>query len=340
MPKQKQPLLKIKRLHTGFYINEQLHHAISDINLTVNEGEIICIVGESGCGKSVLSLSIMQLLPKLIAEISEGEIIFAGENLVNKTTDEMNKIRGKEISMIFQEPMTALNPVFTIGFHLTEVFKNHTNLSKKEAREKAISLLTQVGISRPESIVDDYPHQLSGGMRQRVMIAIAIALNPKLLIADEPTTALDVTIQAQILELLRQIHHEHGMSIMLVTHDLGVVAEMAERVVVMYAGQIVESATVKELFQNVKHPYTEALLGSVPHLDHDEEMLLTIKGVVPSIEKMPKIGCRFADRCMKAFSDCAHISPQLAQVDDNHYARCLLHEACYPKDRVQPEEVK
>lgn len=340
MTKQKQPLLKIKHLHTGFYIDNQLHHAISDINLSINEGEIICIVGESGCGKSVLSLSTMQLLPKFTSEISQGEILFQGEDLVHKSVDEMNKIRGKEISMIFQEPMTALNPVFTIGFHLTEAIRNHTKVSKKEARKKSIDLLKQVGISRPESIVDDYPHQLSGGMRQRVMIAIAIALNPKLLIADEPTTALDVTIQAQILDLLKQIHDDHGMSIMLVTHDLGVVAEMADKVIVMYAGQIVETASVTELFQNSKHPYTEALLGSVPHLDHDEEMLVTIEGIVPSIQKMPKRGCRFADRCKKAFSDCAHISPQLAKVDDDHYARCLLHEACYPKESAQTEEVK
>lgn len=332
-------LLEIKHLHTGFYIDEELHHAITDINFTINEGEIVSIVGESGCGKSVLSLSIMQLLPRLISKISDGEIIFEGENLVHYTTDEMNNIRGKDISMIFQEPMTALNPVFTIGFHLTEAFKNHRSISKKEAREKSIDLLRQVGISRPESIFDEYPHQLSGGMRQRVMIAIAIALKPKLLIADEPTTALDVTIQAQILELLRNIHEENNMSIVLVTHDLGVVAEMAERVIVMYAGQIVESASTRALFQHAKHPYSDALLGSVPHMDQDEEVLQTIKGIVPSIQNMPQKGCRFADRCKKAFSDCAHVSPQLAEVDNNHYARCLLYDVCYPKESVQTEEV-
>src|SRR5699024_3587736 len=207
-------------------IEDELHHAIEDINLTIHPKEIVCIVGESGCGKSVLSLSIMQLLPKLISKVSEGEILFEGKDLVQQTTNDMNTLRVKDISMIFQEPMTALNPVFTIGSHMIEAFRNHKKITKKEAREKSIDLLRQVGISRPDTIVDDYPHQLSGGMRQRVMIAIAIALNPKLLIADEPTTALDVTIQAQILDLLRQIHDDHDMSIVLVTHDLGVVAEM------------------------------------------------------------------------------------------------------------------
>jgi peptide/nickel transport system ATP-binding protein len=252
----------------------------------------------------------------------------------------MNKIRGKEISMIFQEPMTALNPVFTIGYHLIEAFRNHTKITKKEARQKSIDLLKQVGISRPETIVDDYPHQLSGGMRQRVMIAMAIALHPKLLIADEPTTALDVTIQAQILELLKDIHDEHNMSIMLITHDLGVVAEMADRVVVMYAGQVVETTSATKLFKDSKHPYTEALLGSVPHMDHEEEMLQTIAGIVPSIQDMPVHRCRFADRCKKAFADCHKIAPQLARVDDDHDARCLLYDACYPKQTTAKEEVK
>lgn len=340
MSEEKNPILEVKHLHTGFYIDEELHHAISDINLTVNEGEVISIVGESGCGKSVLSLSIMQLLPKLISEISDGEIMFQGENLVNYKTDKMNKIRGKEMSMIFQEPMTALNPVFTIGSHMAEAFRNHQKISKKEALNKSVDLLRQVGISRPDTIIHDYPHQLSGGMRQRVMIAIAIALNPKLLIADEPTTALDVTIQAQILELLKDIQQKHGMSIVLVTHDLGVVAEMAERVVVMYAGQIAEVAEVKELFKNPKHPYTQALLSSVPRMDSDEEELATIGGIVPSIQNMPTQGCRFADRCQKAFSDCAHISPQLAEVDDGHSARCLLYDACYPETQATTEEVQ
>jgi len=340
MTDEKNPLLEVKHLHTGFYIDNELHHAISDINLTVNEGEVISIVGESGCGKSVLSLSIMQLLPKLISEISEGEIKFENKDLVQFNTKEMNKIRGKDISMIFQEPMTALNPVFTIGSHMIEVFRNHQKMSKKEALERSVELLRQVGISRPETLIHDYPHQLSGGMRQRVMIAIAIALNPKLLIADEPTTALDVTIQAQILELLKEIQQKHGMSIVLVTHDLGVVAEMAERVVVMYAGQIAEIAEVDELFKNPKHPYTQALLGSIPRMDQDEEELSTIGGIVPSIQNMPKKGCRFADRCKKAFGDCTHITPQLAKVDEEHSARCLLYDTCYPEKHPATEEVQ
>lgn len=340
MENQKQALLEVKQLHTGFYINKELYYAIEDIHLTISPKEVVCIVGESGCGKSVLSLSIMQLLPPLISEISAGEILFEGKDLVGKTTKEMNTIRGRDISMIFQEPMTALNPVFTIGSHLIEAFRNHVNVTKKEAMQKSVELLRQVGISRPETIVDDYPHQLSGGMRQRVMIAIAIALNPKLLIADEPTTALDVTIQAQILDLLKQIHEDHDMSIVFVTHDLGVVAEMADQVVVMYAGQIVERSLVVELFQNTKHPYTEALLGSVPHMDQEVEVLHAIDGVVPAIQHMPEKGCRFADRCHKAFEDCAHISPQLAEVNDQHEVRCLLYDACYPKEEAGKEGVK
>lgn len=332
MPKQKQTLLDIKNLYTGFFINNELHHAITNINLTIDSGEIICIVGESGCGKSVLALSVMQLLPSVNAKVSQGEIIFQGDNLLDKSIKEMNQIRGKSISMIFQEPMTALNPVFTIGFHLIEVLKNHTDLSKKDAMSKAIDLLQQVGIPRPDKIMHEYPHQLSGGMRQRIMIAIAIALHPKLLIADEPTTALDVTVQAQILELLKDIHSKENTSIMLVTHDLGVVAEMADRVVVMYAGEIVESSTIHYLFAHPRHPYTLALLGSIPDLNHDKEKLQTVKGVVPSIQNMPQQGCRFASRCTKAFKDCTNITPELSEVSDNHFARCLLYDACYPED--------
>src|SRR5690625_4253641 len=316
-------------------IDGELHHAVADVSLEVKPKEVVCVVGESGCGKSVMSLSIMQLLPELNARISKGEILFEGEDLTKKNTKEMNKIRGKDIAMIFQEPMTALNPVFTIGSQLQEVLFNHLNISKQEARERVIDLLRQVGISRPESIVDEYPHQLSGGMRQRVMIAIAIALRPKLLIADEPTTALDVTVQDQILELLKNIQEQEDMAIMLITHDLGVVAEMADRVVVMYTGQIVETADVVELFQYPKHPYTKALLKSIPRMDEDVETLNTIGGVVPSIQNMPKVGCSFADRCPKAFGDCSNINPQLANVAGEHYARCLLYDECHPETRKE-----
>ena len=336
---QEKDLLKVKKLHTGFYIEGKFHHAIEDINLKVKPKEVVCVVGESGCGKSVMSLSIMQLLPKGISKISEGEILFNGEDLAKKTEKEMNKVRGRDIAMIFQEPMTALNPVFTIGYQLQEVLFNHSNINKIDARKRAIELLREVGIPRAEKIIDEYPHQLSGGMRQRVMIAIAIALHPKLLIADEPTTALDVTVQAQILELLKDIQEKEDMAIMLITHDLGVVADIADRVIVMYAGQIVEEAKVVDLFTKPKHPYTEALLKSIPRMEEVTDKLNTIQGVVPPITNMPEVGCRFVDRCHKAFDSCKKVSPQLGNVNgDQHLARCLLYEKCYPSDYSEEKE--
>ncbi|WP_217586329.1 ABC transporter ATP-binding protein [Lentibacillus saliphilus] len=338
MSQQEKDLLQVKNLKTGFYIEGELHHAVADVSFEVKPKEVVCIVGESGCGKSVMSLSIMQLLPELISKISDGQIFFEGEDLVQKNDREMNKIRGKEIGMIFQEPMTALNPVFTIGYQLQEVLFNHTTMSKKEARERSIELMKEVGISRPEKIIDEYPHQLSGGMRQRVMIAMAIALHPKLLIADEPTTALDVTVQAQILELLKDIQDKEDMAIMLITHDLGVVAEVADKVVVMYAGQVVEDAEVNELFANPKHPYTTSLLGSIPKMDQEQDRLNTIGGIVPSLENMPHVGCRFADRCPMAFEDCKKVTPQLASVNGQHQARCLLNKECYPADHPEHKE--
>lgn len=335
---QEQDLLKIQNLHTGFYIDGELYNAISDINLEVKPKEVVCVVGESGCGKSVMSLSVMQLLPQGNSKISAGQVLFNNEDLTKKSTKEMNKIRGNDIAMIFQEPMTALNPVFTIGNQVQEVLFNHLDISKEEAKERSITLLKEVGISRPDKIINEYPHQLSGGMRQRVMIAIAIALHPKLLIADEPTTALDVTVQAQILELLQDIQEKEDMAIMMITHDLGVVAEIADRVVVMYAGQVIETAEVVELFENPKHPYTTGLLESIPRMDQEQEELNTIGGVVPSIQNMPQVGCRFADRCPMAFGDCTKVTPQLAKVDDGHEARCLLYEACYPDDNITEKE--
>ncbi len=331
-------LLTINHLHTGFYIDGELHHAVVDVSLHVKPQEVVCVVGESGCGKSVMSLSIMRLLPKLTAKISQGEILLNGEDLLMKTEREMNAVRGKDIAMIFQEPMTALNPVFTIGSQLQEVLFNHLDIDKKTARSRAVELLKQVGIPRPEQIIDEYPHQLSGGMRQRVMIAIAIALHPKLLIADEPTTALDVTVQAQILELMKEIQERDNMAILLITHDLGVVAEMADRVVVMYAGQVIESAYVNELFINPQHPYTQSLLNSIPRMEEEVDKLDTIRGVVPAIDQMPAIGCRFRDRCPKAFDDCKQVSPQLAQLDQGHLARCLLYKQCYPQDALHKHE--
>ena len=331
-------LLKVENLHTGFLIENELHNAVVDVSFNIKPKEVVCVVGESGCGKSVMSLSIMQLLPKENSKISGGKIIFNGEDLTKKTTNQMNKIRGKDIAMIFQEPMTALNPVFTIGYQLQEVLFNHTKMNKKEAKNRAIELLKEVGIPRPERVIDEYPHQLSGGMRQRVMIAIAIALHPKLLIADEPTTALDVTVQAQILDLLGDIQEKEDMAIMLITHDLGVVADMADRVVVMYAGKVVETANNVELFTNPRHPYTQALLQSIPRMDQDTEKLQTIEGVVPSLKNMPQVGCRFADRCPLAFEDCKKITPELAETDKNHYARCLQYKECYPTDSSKGKE--
>lgn len=336
---QEDELLKIKNLHTGFMIDDELHNAVVDVNFEVKPKEVVCVVGESGCGKSVMSLSIMQLLPKSNGKISAGEIIFNGQDLTKKSDKEMNQVRGKDIAMIFQEPMTALNPVFTIGSQLKETLFNHLDITKIDAREKAIHLLRQVGISRPEKVVDEYPHQLSGGMRQRVMIATAIALHPKLLIADEPTTALDVTVQAQILELLKEIQDEEDMAIMLITHDLGVVAEMADKVIVMYAGQVVETSNVIDLFTKPKHPYTNALLSSIPRMEENIEKLTTIGGIVPSLQNMPKVGCRFADRCPRAFEDCKKVTPELAEVVDGHHARCLLYDVCYPEGNIKQEGV-
>lgn len=320
------PLLEVKNLETAFDIDGAYYNAVDNVSFTVKPRQIVGIVGESGCGKSVMSLSIMQLLPKGIGKIRSGEIRFDGINLEKLTDREINKVRGKDISMIFQEPMTSLNPVFTIGFQLQEVLFNHQKISKQEARLKSISLLKSVGISRPEKLVDEYPHQLSGGMRQRVMIAIAIACQPKLLIADEPTTALDVTVQAQILELLKEIQEINDMSVILITHDLGVVAEMCDEVIVMYAGRIAEKTDVDTLFHNPKHPYTKLLMGAIPKMDEDVEELSSIKGIVPSLKNMPTHGCRFAARCPQAMPECTVKTPALAENEPNHEVACFLYE--------------
>ncbi|WP_147805269.1 ABC transporter ATP-binding protein [Alkalicoccus halolimnae] len=328
-------LLEINNLHTGFTIDGKVHHAVKDVSFSVKPKEVVCVVGESGCGKSVMSLSIMDLLPKHNGKVDKGEILFEGKDLVPLSGKEMNKIRGKDISMIFQEPMTALNPVLTIGYQLDEVLINHTNTTKEEIRKKSISLLNQVGISRSDQIVNEYPHQLSGGMRQRVMIAMAIACQPKLLIADEPTTALDVTVQAQILELIAKIQEEVGMAMLLITHDLGVVAEIADRVVVMYAGQVVEDTDVDSLFYNPQHPYTQSLLDSIPRMDEKREVLNTIKGIVPSLKNMPEKGCRFVERCPRAMPECAEIDPLLAETEKGHAVRCILYDASHPEKRAE-----
>ena len=328
-------MLEVRNLKTGFDIEGEIYHAVDGVSFSVKPRQIIGVVGESGCGKSVMSLSIMKLLPMGIGQITGGEIKFQGKNIENNSNDEMNKIRGKDISMIFQEPMTSLNPVFTIGFQIEEVMLNHSNITKKEARNKAIKLLKSVGISRPEKIVEEYPHQLSGGMRQRVMIAIAIACQPKLLIADEPTTALDVTVQAQILELLKSIQEKNDMSIILITHDLGVVAEMCDEVLVMYAGKIVERTNVDNLFYNPKHPYTKLLMASIPRIDKEVEELATIQGIVPSLKNMPKTGCRFVDRCPSAMSECSTVTPMLKTIDSGHDVACLLYESSDIREGVR-----
>ncbi|MBT2694282.1 ABC transporter ATP-binding protein [Bacillus sp. ISL-55] len=329
------PLLEVKNLETAFDIDGEFYNAVDKVSFAVKPRQIVGVVGESGCGKSVMSLSVMQLLPKGVGKIRGGEIVFEGVHLEKMSEKEMNKIRGRDISMIFQEPMTSMNPVFTIGFQLQEVLFNHTNISKAEARQKSVALLKSVGISRPEKIVDEYPHQLSGGMRQRVMIAMAIANQPKLLIADEPTTALDVTVQAQILDLLKSIQEVNDMSVIMITHDLGVVAEMCDEVIVMYAGRIVERADVDTLFYNPKHPYTELMMGAIPKMDEEKEELSSIKGIVPSLKNMPATGCRFANRCPKAMPECTSITPQLGEIEQGHEVACILYEASMPKEGVK-----
>jgi peptide/nickel transport system ATP-binding protein len=329
------PLLNVKNLETAFSIDGEMYNAVDNVSFSVMPRQIVGVVGESGCGKSVMSLSVMQLLPKGIGKIMAGEIVFEGVQLEKLSDKEMNTLRGRDISMIFQEPMTSMNPVFTIGFQLQEVLFNHTKINKAEAKQKSIALLKSVGISRPEKIIDEYPHQLSGGMRQRVMIAMAIANQPKLLIADEPTTALDVTVQAQILELLKSIQEVNDMSVILITHDLGVVAEMCDEVIVMYAGRVVERADVESLFYNPKHPYTELMMGAIPKMDEDKEELSSIKGIVPSLKNMPKTGCRFANRCPKAMPECARITPLLGEVENGHEVACILYEASMPKEGVR-----
>lgn len=319
-------LLEITGLQTAFRGDrgEEIV-SIDDVGFQLNEGETIGIVGESGCGKSVTSLSIMRLLGQK-GRIRKGRILFGGEDLVNVSEKRMQEIRGNEISMIFQEPMTSLNPVFTIGHQLIEVIKLHLKLKKSEARAYAVEMLKKVGIPRADAIIDEYPHALSGGMRQRVMIAMALACKPRLLIADEPTTALDVTIQAQILELMKKLRQDAGTAIMLITHDLGVIAEMADKVIVMYAGQVVEETDVFTLFDNPKHPYTKGLIESIPHLNGSvEERLASIPGTVPSLQQMPA-GCRFHTRCLSASERCVKEAPPLISVGTGHRSRCWLVE--------------
>lgn len=321
----RESLLKIENLQTHFFTERGQIPATNGVDIIVNQGEILGIVGESGCGKSVTSLSVMGLVPFPPGKIVGGKIMFKGEDLVKASEKRMREIRGNEIAMIFQEPMTSLNPVYTVGDQISEVILLHTRLSKKAARMKAIEMLRMVGIPRSEEIFDEYPHQLSGGMRQRVMIAMAFVCNPLLLIADEPTTALDVTIQAQILDLMQSLNRENGTAIMLITHDLGVVAEMCQRVVVMYAGSVFEEGDVRSILKGPKHPYTIGLLHSIPKLEESTDRLYSIPGNVPVPGSIIQ-GCRFAPRCAHAMDKCHLEMPELKTLGAGHKSRCWLHE--------------
>ena len=317
-------LLEVKHLRTEFFSSKKSSvTAVDDVSFDIKKGEIVGLVGESGCGKSVTSLSIMQLLKDTPGKITNGEVIFQGRNLLDASKKEMLDIRGDKMSMIFQEPMSSLNPSMRIDKQMIEGIRLHTPLTKAEARKKAADILSQVGIPDPQRVLKNYPHQLSGGMSQRVMIAMAMSCEPDLLIADEPTTALDVTIQAQILELMKKIQQDKGMSILLITHDLGGVAEMCSRVIVMYAGKIVEEAPVEILFANPTHPYTQGLIASVPKLGSGVKVLPSIPGSVPDLSAMPK-GCRFAPRCKYATEKCHQEQPELLSVGEKQKCRCWL----------------
>ncbi|MCP4399456.1 MAG: ABC transporter ATP-binding protein [bacterium] len=329
MEKPKDILLNVSNLQTYFYTEEGVSKAVDGVDYYVGKGETLGVVGESGCGKSVTALSIMRLIPQPPGKIAGGDITFDGKSLLGLSQQEMRKIRGNKISMIFQEPMTSLNPVFTIGNQIREAVQLHQRLSRKASLDRAIEMLRLVGISSPEQRVKEYPHQLSGGMRQRAMIAMALSCNPSLLIADEPTTALDVTIQAQILDLMTSLKEEFNTSIILITHDLGVVAESVARVVVMYAGKIVEEADVYNIFGHPLHPYTEGLLRSIPRIDlaaAKKQRLQEIEGIVPMPSQLPQ-GCAFHPRCPKVMDVCRQQIPELKpHKDDEHKVRCWLYD--------------
>jgi oligopeptide/dipeptide ABC transporter ATP-binding protein len=325
---KKRPLLEVKNLKTYFYTEDGVVKAVDGVDFVVYPGEVLGLVGESGCGKSVSALSVMRLISKP-GKIVEGEVLFDGQDLVKFTETEMTHVRGNRISMIFQQPQTALNPVFRVADQIAEVLSIHQFLGKEEGRKRAIELLKMVGISEAERRAQAFPHELSGGMAQRVMIAMALACTPELLIADEPTTALDVTIQAQILGLMRDLRNQVGASIILITHDLGVVADMAERVAVMYAGRIVEQADVEPLFAKPMHPYTQGLMGSIPVLGKLKRRLDVIPGSVPNLINLPA-GCRFAPRCRARVEHqvqmCTEVEPELTEISPQHFVRCWLYQ--------------
>lgn len=314
-------LLKVDNLHTSFFTDSGEVRAVRGVSFSLEKGKTLGLVGESGCGKTVTALSIVRLLAQT-GRILKGSIIYKGKNLLDLEEGQMRSIRGKEITMIFQEPMTALNPVFTIGEQIREVVELHRNLGKKETTQEVLRLLDLVGISEAQKRINDYPHQLSGGMRQRVLIAMALASNPSLLIADEPTTALDVTIQAQILELIDNLQKKNLITLILITHDLGVVYEHVNFVAIMYAGLIVEYASTQSLFNEPLHPYTKALLNSIPKIENKEIKLNTLKGVVPSLVQLPK-GCIFYERCPQRDSKCKEVQPELLEVKKGHWVACV-----------------
>jgi len=319
-------LLELKNLRTYFYVRGHVAKAVDDVSLSIQPGQTLGLVGESGCGKSVTAHSIIQLIPVPPGKIEGGQIFFEGKNLLEFPESKMRKIRGNRISMIFQEPMTSLNPVFSVGDQVAEVIRLHKRLSRGETRRRVIEMFQLVGIPAAEARLSDYPHQMSGGMRQRVMIAMALACNPQLMIADEPTTALDVTIQAQILDLMNKLKADTGAAILFITHDLGVIAEMAQNVAVMYAGKVMEYTDVKSLYADPKNPYTIGLLQSIPVLGSKtkDHRLETISGVVPSLLNLPA-GCLFSDRCPDVFDDCRRVAPKMYRVEKNHLVRCLKY---------------
>ena len=322
------PLLQLEGLRTSFHISDNYYAAVDGVSLTVHENEVVAIVGESGCGKSALALSIMGLHPKEKTKL-EGKALFRGKDLLELSTKQMNKVRGKHIGMIFQDPLTALNPLMTVGKQIEESMSYHMKLSNSEMRMRCIELLNQVGIQNPERIYKQYPHELSGGMRQRIVIAIAISCNPSLIIADEPTTALDVTIQAQIMDLLKDLQKKMKTGIILITHDLGVVAEMADRVAVMYAGEIVEIADVNTIFSKPLHPYTRSLLNSIPSSTTAKGKLHVIQGIVPSLQKMERNSCRFKQRIPWMGENTHETEPEFREVEPKHWVRCICYKYFY-----------
>ncbi|GAQ18504.1 stage 0 sporulation protein KD [Oceanobacillus picturae] len=318
-------LLEVRNLHTHFFTKSGVVKAVDGVDFSVKPGETLGIVGESGSGKSITALSILGLIPSPPGRIVDGEVLFKGEDLLRKSPKEMRAIRGKEIAMVFQDPMTSLNPVLTVERQLVETILAHEKLTRKQAFDRALELLDLVGIPDARNRIRNYPHEFSGGMRQRVMIAIALSCNPSLLIADEPTTALDVTIQAQILELFKKMQKELDMALVMITHDLGVVAEVCDRVMVMYAGKPAEYTETKKLFDNGKHPYTLGLMHSIPKITEKKQKLEAISGMPPDLRSLPT-GCNFAPRCKFAMESCLHADPELKNVEDNHAVRCFLHD--------------